>query len=299
MKDVIEKIVALARDARTLPTESGVPGLVMIKGEVPPQQLAALYKPMLGFVVSGSKTLTLGSREVELRAPCYFVMPTHVPATGHVRRGRQGPYLSLGLSLERESIQQLLRDVPVRRFAAPLRPFSGCVMDEESAGAWLRLLSLRRKPGAVRALAPVYEREILFRVLEGPHGSRLRELGLRKGEESRVTETVSWLRKNYDRPVEIGELADRACMAVTTFHRRFKRATGLSPIQFQKRLRLLEARQLLAFKDRSATGAAYEVGYQSPSQFNREYARFFGAPPARDAAAFRRLAGSRSLPARF
>lgn len=299
MKSVLQEIAALADGARVQPTETGIPGLVMIKGDVPAQQLAALYKPMIGFVVRGSKTMSIGGREIPLRAPCYFVLPTHVPATARVRAGRDGEYLSLGLSLERESIQRLLKDVPSGPAPKPIREFSGCEAGPEFSESWLRLLRLRKTPRAIAALAPVYEREILFRVLDGPHGGRLRDFGLRTGPASGMTEVVHWIRKNYDRSLEIDELAGRACMAVTTFHRQFKRATGLSPIQFQKRLRLLEARNLLAFKDHTSSSAAYEVGYQSPTQFNREYARFFGAPPARDAAAFRRLGGSRSLQTTF
>ena len=134
----------------------------------------------------------------------------------------------------------------------------------------------------IAALAPVYEREMLFRVVSGAHGALLRELGLRDSGLARVTESVAWLRAHYAEPFEIPGLARQANMAVTTFHRRFKETTGLSPVQFQKQLRLLEARKLLVYGDHSVANAAFEVGYESPSQFSREYARKFGSAPKHD-----------------
>jgi AraC-like DNA-binding protein len=156
------------------------------------------------------------------------------------------------------------------------------------------LLRLLKTPGDIPALAPVYEREILYRVLMGPQGWYLRQLGLKESNLSKISQTVQWIREHYTRLVDIRAMATKAGMAITTFHRQFKRATGLSPIQFQKQLRLLEARNLLAFEGYAMASAAYEVGYQSPSQFNREYSRFFGAPPARDAAVLRQIEGARS-----
>lgn len=286
MKRIIGEIVALTRDASSQPTETGIPGLVMIKGDVPPDQLAAVYRPLIGFVVQGSKLLSIGGLEVLLRAPCYFVLPTQVPATARVRPDREGRYLSLGLALDGGAVRRLLRDVPDAPVQSSAR-LAGCDVGPELGEAWLRLLRLRATPRAIPALAPVYEREILYRVLEGPQGGRLRALGQRSGE---IAEAVHSLRTNYDEPLSISGLARKACMGVTTFHRHFKRVTGLSPIQFQKQVRLLEARSLLAFDDHTASSAAYEVGYRSTTQFNREYSRFFGAPPARDAARFRAAA---------
>ena len=117
----------------------------------------------------------------------------------------------------------------------------------------------------------------------------MRQLGLSESNFSKISQTVNWLRDNYMKPVDIGELASKSSMAINTFHRQFKGATGLSPIQFQKQLRLLEARSLIAFEGYAVASAAYQVGYQSASQFNREYSRFFGASPARDTENLRRI----------
>jgi AraC-like DNA-binding protein len=290
MQSAINEIIELTTKAGTRPTESGIPRVVMIKGSVPNHQLKALYQPTIGFVVQGSKTLSIGGRSYRLNAPSYFLLPMHVPVTGKVHpAGEERPYLSVGLTLDHSALQNLLRDIPAELLPRAAREFSGVEADAEFVDAWVRILRLMKTPRDIAALAPVYEREILYRALIGPQGWYLRQLGLRESNVSRIAQTVERLRKNYAEPIDVGELAGEAGMAVTTFHRQFKNATGLSPVQFQKQLRLLEARNLIAFEGYAVSSAAYEVGYQSASQFNREYARFFGAPPAKDAAVVRQL----------
>jgi len=296
MKKLLDDIIELTSTAGTRPCETGVPGLVMIKGNVPAHQLAAFYQPIIGFVVQGMKTLSIGGRDITIKAPSYFVLPMDVPVTGTVRSGPDGsPYLSLGLSIDRTSLQDLLKDLPEDFAPGYSRNFTSCEANHDLVEAWLRLLRLKDTPRDVPALAPVYGREILYRVLLGPQGWYLRQLGLKDSNLTRISKIVSWLRENYAEPIDIRAVADKAAMAVTTFHRVFKRATGLSPIQFQKQVRLIEARNLAAFEGYTAAGAAYKVGYQSVSQFNREYTRFFGAPPARHAALVRQIENTRSV----
>jgi AraC-like DNA-binding protein len=267
----------------------------MIKGDVPAHQLAALYKPMIGFVVRGAKILSIGGRDVKVEGPSYFLLPIHVPVTASVHPNSEGrPYLSLGLELDQDVLQQLLRDVTEDFLPRVSQAFAACEMDAELLEAWLRLLRLTKTPGDIPALAPVYQREIFYRVLKGPQGFYLRQLGLRESHFSKIAHTVRWLRDNFKQPIDVRKVSRNAGMALTTFHRQFKRATGLSPIQFQKQLRLLEARNLLAFEGYAVAGAAYEVGYESPSQFNREYSRFFGNTPSRHAAILRQMEAVRS-----
>jgi len=296
IREVLDEIVDLTMDATTRVRETGIPGVLMVKGDVPRHQLAALYRPTIGFVVQGSKILSIGGRDIHLRAPSYFLLPTHVPATASVQPSREGlPYLSVGISLNHRLIRDLLGDVPDELVPRSFRDLTACEADPEFLEAWLRMLRLLRTPGDIPALAPVYEREILYRVLTGPQGAHLRHLAIEGSNLSRISKAVQWLRENYKQPINIGPLAREAAMAVTTFHRQFKRVTGLSPIQFQKQLRLFEARNLLAFEGYVVADAAYEVGYQSPSQFNREYSRLFGAPPRRDAATLRQIERARSV----
>ena len=285
MRSLVDEIVDLMKEATTRPTDTSVPGLIMVKGNVPSHQLAAVYEPMIGFVVQGTKTLAIGSRNVRVDGPSYFLLPMHVPVTASVHSSPNGlPYMSLGLLLDLEILQNLFRDISVNALPSSSERISACKVDNEQMEAWLRLLRLTKTPDDISALAPVYIREILYRILKGPQGMYLRQLGLRESNISKIAQTVQWMRKHYTKPIDVKDIAEKTGMAVTTFHRQFKQATGLSPIQFQKQLRLLEARNLLAFEGYAVTGAAYEVGYESPSQFNREYSRFFGSSPARDAA---------------
>jgi len=294
MSKVLNEIIGLMENVGTRPIETGVPGLSMIKGNIPAHQLAALYKPMVGFTVQGTKILLIGERSTALKGPSYYVLPLHVPATASVQPGHDGrPYLSLGLELNQDVLHSLLRDIPENLLPSAAEHFAACEIDIEHMEAWLRLLRLTKTPGDIPALAPAYEREILYRVLMGPQGWYLRQLGLSESSFSKISQTVKWIRDNYTKSIDIGEIASKKGMALNAFHRQFKRATGLSPIQFQKQLRLLEARNLIAFEGYTVANAAYQVGYQSPSQFNREYSRFFGAPPARDTEALKRIEDAR------
>lgn len=294
MNKVLDEVTDLMKSAGTRPIETGVPGLSMIKGDIPAHQLAALYEPMIGFTVQGTKILSIGERSTTLEGPSYYVLPVHVPATASVHPDRDGrPYMSLGLALNQNVLQSLLRDLPENLIPTASEHFAACEIDIEFMEAWLRLLRLKDTSRDIPALAPAYEREILYRVLMGPQGWYLRQLGLRESNFSKISQIVKWFRDNFMRPIDVGELASKSGMAINTFHRQFKRATGLSPIQFQKQLRLLEARNLIAIEGYAVASAAYQVGYQSPSQFNREYSRFFGSSPARDTEKLRRIESAR------
>ncbi|WP_339297383.1 AraC family transcriptional regulator [Paenibacillus sp. FSL R5-0623] len=294
MNKIVDEIIDLMKSAGTRPIETGVPGLWMIKGDIPAHQLAALYEPMIGFTVQGTKILSIGGRSTTLEGPSYYVVPVHVPATASVHPDRDGrTYMSLGLELNQNVLQSLLRDLPENLIPTASEHFAACEIDIEFMEAWLRLLRLTNKPRDIPALAPAYEREILYRVLMGSQGWYLRQLGLSESNFSKISQIVKWLRDNFMRPIDIGEMASKSGMAINTFHRQFKRATGLSPIQFQKQLRLLEARNLIAYEGYAVTSAAYQVGYQSTSQFNREYSRFFGSSPARDTKKLRLIESAR------
>lgn len=285
MDSALAELRRLAARAENRRTETGIPRVAMVKGEIPEHQLAAVYEPMINLILQGGKTLTIGGQTYRYDPAHYFVMSVDVPATGTVHPDRNGqPYLSVALTLDPDVIADLLDDVPKPRPGAHAeRAFSVCPMTQELLDAWLRLLRLMDHPGDVPALAPVYEREILYRVLQGPQGWMLREIALPDSMLSRIRRTIAWLRAHHDRPVQVETLADLAAMSPATFHRHFKAVTAMSPIQFQKQIRLLRARQLLMTGARTASDVAYRVGYESPSQFSRDYSRLFGASPLRDA----------------
>ena len=289
MQSILKEISRLCAHATTEPTETGIPDVVMIRGEVPEHQLAAVYEPYLGVLIQGAKTLSIGEQMLRLSPPSYFIISVDVPATGRVEQGVNGPYLSLGLRLHQEMLVDLLDHVPENLPVEHTDGFQACVADRDFLGAWLRLLRLMKTPEHIPTLAPLYTWEILYRAFVGPQGWRLEHLCQMQGQEPGIHHGIRWLRKNFLAPVDVKSLADRSGLAVTTFHRQFKQITGLSPIQFQKQLRLLEARKLITFTGCRVSAAAYQVGYESPSQFNREYSRFFGNSPARDAATHRSL----------
>lgn len=157
----------------------------------------------------------------------------------------------------------------------------------ELLDAWLRMLRLMERPDEIAALAPAYEREILFRVLQGPLGWMLRDIAVPDTAVSRISVAIRWIRENFSNPLRIEALAEMAALSVSAFHRHFKAVTALSPLQYQKRIRLLQARSLLMTGAGNATSVSYGVGYESPTQFSREYARLFGLPPSRDIARLR------------
>lgn len=294
MEKVLDEIRNLVQDADTWPLNTKIPGLSTIRGDVPDHQLAALYNPMIGFTIQGTKVLSIGGRESVINGPAYYVLPVFVPATATVRSCEHGePYMSLGLEIDHTILQSLLSEMQGTSHLGTACEFAACDIENELLEALLRLLRLLEKPDEIPALAPVYKREILYRVLTGPHGFHLRQFGYRESNTSRIDNTVRWLRVNYRQPVDVGNIAKQAGMAVTTFHRHFKSVTGLSPIQFQKQLRLLEAKNLLVFSGSAVATAAYEVGYESPSQFSREYTRFFGKSPNKHAEAIRHIEAAR------
>lgn len=297
LKQSLHEICDMAAKATTQPTATLIPGVVLIKGDVPEHQLAAIYEPMIGFLVQGSKEITIGEQRLKLKAPSYFVIPTDLPATGKAQKGPNGEsYLSVGLTINQDILMSLLNDIPQGQFDdSSSSKFSVCPATPEFVDAWVRMLRLLSRPKDIPALAPAFEREILYRVIQGPEGWRLRRAMLEEGKASQIRRAILWIRENYAKTLDVKKVATKTGMAVTTFHRRFKEVTGLSPVQFQKQLRLVEARKRLVFGDYSVSDTAFEVGYESPSQFNREYSRLFGASPAKDAVKLKKIEAERRL----
>ena len=283
----------LMAHAENRKTETGIPRLAMVKGRVPEHELTAVYEPMINLIVQGSKSMSVGDRTLRYDPATYFVLSVDLPAVESVHAAEDGsPYLAVALTLEPARIAALLADLPPIREPASHEGFSIASVTPELLDAWARMIRLMDMPEDIPGLAPVYEREILYRVLCGPMGWMMRDIATPDTMLHRIHQVIQWLRANYMEPVTIEALANRAAMSVSAFHRRFKVVTSLSPLQFQKQLRLLQARTLLVSGAGTATAIAFTVGYESPTQFSREYARFFGQPPSRDTA--RVLAGIRS-----
>ncbi|HAT33382.1 MAG TPA: AraC family transcriptional regulator [Janthinobacterium sp.] len=295
MKKQLDELRTLTSHAANRLTETGMPRVAMVQGSIPEHQLAAAYEPMINLILRGSKSMSVGGRTLHYDPATYFVMSVALPAAGVVRPSETGePYLAVSLTLDAGTIANLLADLPDtgKRWGDEKNAFSIAAVTAELLDAWVRMLRLMNHPSDIPALAPGYEREILYRVLQGPMGWMLRDIALPDSALARVNQAIQQIRRDYALPLRVGDLADRVAMSVSAFHRHFKSVTALSPVQYQKQIRLLNARTLLIASGYSVTAAAHEVGYQSSSQFSREYAREFGQAPARDAM---RIASEMSL----
>lgn len=280
----------MAAGAENRRTETGIPRVAMVQGRIPEHALAAVYEPMVNLILTGSKSMTVGEQTLHYDSATYFLMSVDLPAAGAVHPAPDGaPYLAVSLTLKPAIIAGLLGDLPNSPTqAAPSLSrdygFSVAAVTTELMDAWVRMLTLIERPGDIPALAPAYEREILYRLLQGPHGQMLRDIATPDTALARLNDAIQCIRRDFAQPLRVNELAEMAAMSPSAFHRRFKSVTAFSPLQYQKQIRLLHARTMLITGAASVTSAALEVGYESATQFSREYSRAFGLPPARDAA---------------
>lgn len=280
----MQELRALASRAENKRTETGIPRVAMVQGEIPEHLLAAVYEPMINLILTGSKTMTVGDRTFHYDPATYFVMSVDLPAVGAVHPAATGePYLAVSLTLDAAIVAALIRDLPARVCGALSGSgFSVAPVGDELLDAWVRMLRLIDRPDEIAVLAPAYEREILFRVLQGPLGWMLRDIASPHTALARIGVAINWIRHNFTEQIKVDALAEMVALSVSAFHRHFKAVTALSPLQYQKRIRLLHARSQLIAGQGSATSIAFSVGYESPNQFSREYARLFGLPPSRD-----------------
>lgn len=252
-----------------------------------------LYRPCLCVVAQGAKQLTLGNDRFDYREGDALIVSIELPAFGNVTRATEDePFF--GLTLEFDMGQ--MRDV-LEQLDDPPKPSPGGLgvfvetLDAPLADCLLRLVRLLDKPDAIPILYPSLMREICYWLLTGPNGAKACKFLLPDSHAQRIAEALYILRDDFKRALRIEELAEAARMSPSSFHQHFKTLTSMTPLQYQKQLRLLEARRLMAAEAVNVANAAYQVGYESPSQFSREYARMFGAPPKRD------VAGQRAAPA--
>ena len=243
---------------------------------------------VLAVIARGSKRLALGERVYEYGAGQYLVASIDLPVTGHaLHTGPGSPTLGFGMTLEPATIAELLLaagpgDLP--RSPGTARP-GIAVSDapDELLDAIVRLLRLLDRPRDRNALVPLVKREILWRLMTGEQGDIVRQLGLADSSLTHIASAVRWIRENYTKPFRVEELAHISGMSVSAFHRNFQAVTAMTPIQFQKQIRLQAARLLLANRPNDVTGVGHRVGYDNASQFSREYRRQFGTPPSIDA----------------
>jgi AraC-like DNA-binding protein len=288
LEEIRDRIAAHARPGLATPIE----GLVLSRVETA-EPHHSLTEPLLVVMAQGGKRLLLGDQVHEYGAGDYLAVTADLPVTGHfVGATPRVPALGMGLVLRPAVIAPLLLRAPAapRARTEPLALATGAA-GPELLDAVARLLRLLDRPEDVPVLAPLIEQEILWRMLTGPHGGMMRRIGLADSGLSHVSRAIHWIRDNYAEPLRIADLAGLAGMSPSAFHRHFRAVTAMSPLQFQKSIRLQQARSLLVTRPGDVAAVGHRVGYDSPTQFSREYRRRFGAPPGRDAARLRASPG--------
>ena len=286
MRDALDQIRDIVDRHAAHPRRSGVlPRVALYRDEAAPQPVSGVYLPMMALILRGAKEIAIGDRRLRYDPASYFIATVELPASGCVRLNQPDEtYLGVSLDLDGDRLASLLpeaAELPLASDAA----FAVNPVTPELLDAWLRLLRLLDTPRDIATLAPLCEQEILYRLLQGPQGGMLRQITRADSRLSRIRRAIALIRARYDQPVRVEALAEQAGMSAASLHRHFKAATAMSPLRYQKALRLQEARRLIA-SGREVAAAAYAVGYESASQFSREYARMFDAPPSRDVGRF-------------
>jgi len=260
---------------------TAIPRIGIGMREHPSAPISGVHEPMICLVLQGAKEAVIGTRVLRYDPACCFVSTLDLPSTGRVIEASPAtPYVAVSLALDRDSLVDLLQHGPEQAETMGAG-FGVLPVTPALLAVWDRLLALLDAPQDIPVLAPLHERELLYRMLAGPNGEILRRFPRADGALGRVHRAITWIQKHFDEKIRIDDLAAIAGMSVPSFHRHFKAATAISPLDYQKTLRLQAARRLLLAKT-SASQAAFKVGYESASQFSREYARLFGAPPMKD-----------------
>jgi len=287
----------LTRNAGEGKTRTALPGVSVVCSRTTTERLGDWAEPTLAVIAQGAKETVLNGRTFAYGAGQFIVGSVELPVIGHiVQASADEPFLAFVLELRPASIAALLLETApaatLRPRAVDAAPAGIAVSDASPAllDAIGRLLALLDSPGDAAALAAGVEREVLWRLVTGPQGATVRQTGLADSQLAHVARAIRWIRSHYDETLSIEQLAALATMSVSSFHRHFRAVTSMSPIQFQKQIRLHEARARLLAEPDDVTGVGFAVGYDSPSQFSREYRRMFGAPPSRDTPALREAA---------
>jgi AraC-like DNA-binding protein len=264
-----------------------ISGMAIIRATAPSDIMHAVSRPLICLVLQGSKQVSMGTDSFAFAAGDSLLITADVPTLSQVTQASSAlPYLSLVFELDMAVIGALAFEMDQHAvdYNAPVRVAR---TNTEVADAAYRLMSLINRPAAVPVLGAQIMRELHYWLLEGSHGAAIRQLGWFDGRAERIARAVAVLRADYTQALPVERLAAEAAMSLSSFHQHFRAVTTLSPLQFQKQLRLIEARRLMMFDGTAPSNAAFAVGYESVSQFSREYGRMFGLPPGRDTASYR------------
>ena len=275
--------------------ETAIPRLSLFRRIAPTEPISSMYEPSICLITQGAKRVLLGEDSYVYDAHHFLITSMDLPTVVQVTDASpEKPYLGLRLKLDLREVSQLMVDsnLPPPRAQQSGR---GMAIGEATPPlfvAFQRLIDLLADEKAIPILAPLIQREIIYRLLVGDQGARLRQIASTGSQGNQIAQAVEWLKGNFARPLRIDDLARQVNMSTSTLHHHFRALTAMSPLQYQKWLRLNEARRLMLTENHDASTAAYQVGYESPSQFSREYGRLFGTPPLRDITNLRQMSAA-------
>jgi AraC-like DNA-binding protein len=273
-------------------TETALWGLSLYKKDEPTEPVSAMYDPCICLAVQGAKRAVLESDEYVYDAQHYLITPINLPTVVQILQASpEKPYLGVVLNLDLRTLAELMVDsaLPQPETQKPGRAMAIGKVTLPLLNAFQRLIDLLDEPRDIPILAPVIKREIFYRLLVGEQGIRLRQMASAGSQGNKIARAIEWLKENFMQPLRIDDLAAQVNMSTSTFHHHFRALTAMSPLQYQKWLRLNEARRLMLSENEDAAAAAFHVGYESPSQFSREYSRLFGNSPLRDISKLRQM----------
>ncbi len=289
----INRMELIERMARAVP-EDGIsevfPGLFLGRSSQPTEMLHSVFKPALCVIAQGSKQVLLGEEVFRYDPGHYLISTVDLPIVSQVvEASKEQPYLSFRLNFNASLVASVMMESGVKpgKGDAGVKAMDVSSIDANLLDAVVRLARLLDTPDEIDALAPLIIREIVYRLLREEQGARLSHLLVSGGDTRRISKAIGHLREHFDEPLKIENIARELGMSVSGFHHHFKSVTAMSPLQFQKQIRLQEARRLMLGEDLDAASAGFRVGYEDPSYFSREYKKLFGAPPQRDIARFR------------
>lgn len=262
--------------------DTPIPALDVIRWNHVSEPIHGVYDPSLCIILQGAKTVAAGPHLVRYEPGDYLVAAADMAVTGEVTRATpEKPYLCLRLKLDMMQLSELVGSTTSK--GDDVQPgIYVSSLNDALLSAITRLVQLLETPHDIPIMAPLIKREIFYRLLQGPHAEAVRQMVLSGSKMNRIGKAIALIKRLYAQPLRIENLAQEANMSVSSLHAHFKEVTGISPLQYQKRLRLQEARRLMLTATSDAASAAFQVGYESPSHFSREYARMFGAPPIQD-----------------
>jgi len=281
--ELARKIAAHARTAGEHATS--IPGLTLYRRTDTTACYPATYEPSLNVFLQGQKRITLGGTTYLCDGSTFLLSSLDLPVVSQIVQASEAvPLLSMLLKLDMASVRETLNhaEFQSQNGSSETRGIAIGKTTVDLLQPCSRLLDLLDAPEDIPFLSSLIQREIVYRLLRGPQGARLRAIATLGDQSHRTAKAVAWLRDNYRKPLRVEELAEVARMGMSTLHHHFRALTAMSPLQYQKQLRLVAARERMLIEGLDAASAAFEVGYESPSQFNREYKRFFGQPPMRD-----------------